>query len=275
MTHWLSRPLSKHFISTHCVPDTIIKSHKLSLSITWSSCSPTHSKVPLALKLDPISDTWLPQMLVLLWRKGAWPFKSKSKPFQRQLPNAWSQARQAHFPKWNKKGEEQVGDCLPPSHPCSHPLPTSAGAPPSSRRGRMCPLWTALCGLTVISPSTVTCCSRKDSTWKVGTPHPGSLLRGWLHVPFTSWELAIKTMRPLHHLPPPALWVQSSVSASYFTDFHTCSLFLYTHLRPPQSLRPLHPPLFPANPEQEPKSAFSVPRKISSKQIPGDYFELK
>lgn len=133
----------------------------------------------------------------------------------------------------------------------------------------------ALCGLTVISPSTVTCCSRKDSTWKVGTPHPGSLLRGWLHVPFTSWELAIKTMRPLHHLPPPALWVQSSVSASYFTDFHTCSLFLYTHLRPPQSLRPLHPPLFPANPEQEPKSAFSVPRKISSKQIPGDYFELK
>ena len=195
MTHWLSWPLSKHFISTHCVPDTIIKFHKLSSSIsssiTWSSCSPTHSKVPLALKLDPISDPRPPQMLVLLWRKGAWPFKSKSKPFQRRLPNAWSQARQAHFPRWKKKGEEQVGDCLPPSHPRSHPLPTSAGAPPASRRrcGSHCPLWTH-------SRQSLRChlVQQERQHLEGGDTSPSSLLCGQLHMPFTGWEPAIKTV---------------------------------------------------------------------------------
>ena len=195
MTHWLARPLSKHFISTHYVPDTIIKSHKLSSSIsssiTWSSCSPTHSKVPLALKLDPISDTRPPQMLVLLWRKGAWPFKSKSKPFQRRLPNAWSQAWQAHFPKWKKKGEEQVGDCLPPSRPRSHPLPTSAGAPPSNRLGcgSHCPLW-------IHRRQSLRChlVQQERQHLEGGDTSPSSLLCGRLHVPFTSWEPAIKTV---------------------------------------------------------------------------------
>ena len=124
-----------------------------------------------------------------------------------------------------------MGACLPPSHPCTQPPPTSAGTPPSSRRGcgSHCPPWTQ---------------SRQPpvSPGAAGTTAPGK----WGHLTQAPCSVASSTCPrlaggwrlkpwPLGHLSPPATWVQSSVSASYFTDSHRCSLFLHTHLRLPQS----------------------------------------